>query len=141
MVPPSRRRTRIVKVALAVNRFPSVSETFVYNHAAGLRAAGIDVTVVASRKGNDAELFADFDGVAYDGPIIYRVLQRSPLLTMQQLAGTVTRRQALPTWKAARERYGRTRRALRAWLLALPFEGFDLVHLEYSGLAVAWRDA
>jgi len=132
-----------MKLALVANRFPSVSETFIYNHAAGLRAAGIDVTVIATRSDNDAEMFADFDGVRYDGPVEHQVLQRDPLTTMRELAARMSRdgRQALGVWRAAQGRYGTNRRALRAALLALPFDAFDIVHLEYSGLAVAWRDA
>lgn len=41
----------------------------------------------------------------------------------------------------ARRLYGTSRRALRAWLLALPCADFDVVHFEFSGLAVAWLDA
>lgn len=132
-----------MKVALVANRFPSVSETFIYNHAAGLRAAGIDVTVIVTRPDSDAELFADFDGVRYDGPIAHAVLQRDRLLALRTLASSVSRDglRSLAVWRAAQQRYGTGRRALRAALLALPLVGFDIVHLEYSGLAVAWRDA
>jgi glycosyltransferase involved in cell wall biosynthesis len=132
-----------MKVALVANRFPSVSETFIYNHAAGLRAAGLDVTVIATRTDNDAEMFADFDGVRYEGPIEYQVLQRDPLATTRTLASRLSRdgMHAVEVWRAARARYGTGRRALRAALLALPLDAFDIVHLEYSGLAVSWRDA
>jgi glycosyltransferase involved in cell wall biosynthesis len=132
-----------MKIALVANRFPSVSETFIYNHAAGLRAAGLDVTVIATRFDNDAEMFADFDGVRYDGPIEHQVLQREPVGTMRELAGRMSRDglHAVAVWRAAQQRYGINRKALRAALLALPFDAFDIVHLEYSGLAVAWRDA
>jgi hypothetical protein len=41
-----------VRVAIVTNQFPTVSETFVYNQAAGLRAAGLDVTVIASTLGS-----------------------------------------------------------------------------------------
>ncbi len=132
-----------MRIALVANRFPSVSETFIYNHAAGLRAAGLDVTVLTTRADNDAEMFADFDGVRYDGPIEHQVLRGEPLGTLRELAGRISRdgRHGLTVWRAARKRYGRGRRALRAALLALPLHAFDIVHLEYSGLAVSWRDA
>ena len=132
-----------MKIALVANRFPSVSETFIYNHAAGLRAAGVDVTVIATRPDNDGEMFADFDGVRYDGPIEHQVLQRDPLTTMRKLAARMSHDglHAVQVWRAAQQRYGTNTRALRAALLALPLDEFDIVHLEYSGLAVAWRDA
>ena len=132
-----------MKLAIVANRFPSVSETFIYNHAAGMRAAGVDVTVIATQLTNDAEMFRDFDGVRYDGPVEHPVLQRDPMTTMRMLAGRVSRNGAhsLAVWQRARQRYGAGRRSLRAAMLALPFDAFDIVHLEYSGLAVAWRDA
>lgn len=132
-----------MKIALVANRFPSLSETFIYNHAAGLRAAGLDVTVIATRTDNDAAMFADFDGVRFDGPIEHQVLQDRPLSTLKMLAARVSQdsRHALAVGRAARQRYGNNRRALSAALLALPLDAFDIVHLEYSGLAVPWRDA
>ena len=132
-----------MKLALVVHRFPSVSETFIYNHAAGLRAAGLDVTVIATRTSNDAALFADFAGRRYDGPVVHTPLKRAPGETAARTASFVARRtgRGFALWNAARKRYGATRRAARAWLLALPFDGFDLVHFEYSGLAASWLDA
>ena len=133
-----------MKLALVANRFPSVSETFIYNHAAGLRSAGLDVTVIVTRPDNDAALFADFDGVRYDGPIEYAVLAtRSARRRCERFATSPShhRLRSFAVWRAAQQRYGTGRRALRAALLALPLDAFDIVHLEYSGLAVAWRDA
>jgi colanic acid/amylovoran biosynthesis glycosyltransferase len=62
---------------------------------------------------------------------------------MRRLATTLAHDgpRALRVWRAAQQRYGTGRRAVRAALLALPLDAFDIVHLEYSGLAVAWRDA
>jgi colanic acid/amylovoran biosynthesis glycosyltransferase len=132
-----------VKVALVANRFPSTSETFIYNHAAGLRAAGVDVTVIATRRGNDAELFADFDGLRYDGPVVNQVvLPGDPLATTRNLATRLSRHGAgaLAVLRAAQQRYGAGKRAVRAALISLPFDDFDIVHIEYSGIAVAWLD-
>lgn len=131
-----------MRIALVANRFPSVSETFIYNHAAGLRAAGVDVTVIASVTSNDAAMFADFDGVKYDGPILYRPFQRGRVDTVRRVFATVARDagHGATLLRAAVGLYGMTPRAARAWMLALPFVDFDIVHLEYSGLAVAWRD-
>jgi colanic acid/amylovoran biosynthesis glycosyltransferase len=71
------------------------------------------------------------------------VLQRNPLATARQLATTLarTKQRSAALWRTAHQRYGTGRRALRAYLLALPFDDFDIVHIEYSGLAVSYRDA
>jgi hypothetical protein len=132
-----------VRLALVANRFPSVSETFIYNHAAMLAAAGIDVTVIATVPDNDAAMFADFDGTRFAGRVDYQVIQRDAVATGRQLATQLARAgsRGARAWQAAHARYGLGRRAVRAWLLALPLDAYDIVHLEYSGLAVAWRDA
>ncbi len=132
-----------MKIALVANTFPSVSETFIYNHAAGLAHAGLDVTVVAARPSGDGPLFADFDGLRYDGPVRYPLLAGSLKETSKRVAsrlGALTGRERT-VWHEARSRYGLGRRAVRATLLALPLTDFDLVHFELSGLAVAWLDA
>lgn len=131
-----------MRVALVVNRFPVVSETFLHNHAIGLADRGLDVTVVAADPANDAAMFADADR-RFDGPVRSIVLARDPVRTLHELARRLS---AAPVrdavlWRAARARYGTTRRALRAWLIALALDGFDVVHLEYSGLGVAYADA
>jgi colanic acid/amylovoran biosynthesis glycosyltransferase len=132
-----------VKVALVVNTFPSLSETFIYNHAAGLRAAGVDVTVFASRASADAPLFADFDGVRYDGPVHYLPLARTPRETAQRTVAELASapRRGMQALRAARRLYGTSKRGGRAWLFAMPLRAFDIVHIEYSGLAVQWIDA
>lgn len=132
-----------MKIALVTNSFPSVSETFIYNHAAGLRAAGLDVTVIAARPSRDAHMFADFDGLKYDGPIVQAILAGSAGTSLGRLASHLARASTrdLALWQQARKLYGTTRRAFRAWLLAMPLAGFDIVHFEYSGLAIAWIDA
>lgn len=132
-----------MKIALVVHTFPSLSETFIYNHAAGLRAAGIDVTVFARSKSPDAALFEDFDGTKYDGPIRYFPLARSSTDTLRRTTSELVADpgHGLRIWSASRRAYGTSKRGVRAWLLAMPFRDFDIVHIEYSGLAVAWLDA
>src|SRR6267142_4051370 len=46
-----------MRLAVVVNRFPSVSETFIFNKVMGLRDAGIDVTVLTHDQTNDLSLF------------------------------------------------------------------------------------
>lgn len=131
-----------MRVALVVNSFPVVSETFIYHHAAGLAARGLDVTVVAADPANDAAMFPEADGAPRPA-VRSMVLARRPVRTLAQLARAVARGPARDAalWRAAKARYGATRRAVRAWLIALALVGFDIVHFEYSGLGVAYADA
>jgi glycosyltransferase involved in cell wall biosynthesis len=129
-----------VKIALIAGRFPVLSETFIYNHAAGLQAAGLDVTVVASRPKSDEAMFADFDGTRYTGPI-HRNALGGGMSVAGRAASALLRSHGLELWEAARRRYGANRRGMRAWLQAAPLAGFDVVHFEYTGLAIRWLDA
>ncbi len=132
-----------MKIALVANSFPTLSETFIYNHASGLQARGLDVTVFSGRESNDAAMFATIDGPRFTGPVRRLALQRERAATVGAVASLLASgsKHALDRWRSSVSLYGVSRRAVRAWLLALPFDGFDIVHLEYSGLAVAWLDA
>jgi glycosyltransferase involved in cell wall biosynthesis len=126
-----------MKLALVVNTFPALSETFIYNKAVALRRAGLDVTIVAATPPDDTSMLGDYDGPV-EHMIVSPKISRMARLTAARLLRLSKRDRDL--WKAAQERY-EFRRAMRAWLFALPFAKFDIVHLEYSGLAVAYLDA
>lgn len=127
------------RIALVVNRFPSLSETFIHTKAVALRRAGLDITVVAAMPSDDAGLFPE----AFDGPVRLMDVSRDLGRTTRSLAvrATHVRGRELRLWDAARRRYGVSRRALRAALIAMPLADFDIIHLEYTGLAAAYLDA
>jgi len=131
-----------MKIALVANRFPSISETFIYNHAAGLQSAGADVTVIAGPS-SDGALFADRAGPRFAGTIRSPVFASGVAPTLRNVLSEFAHRPRadFALWRMAVRLYGQTPRALRAWLLALPCMGFDIVHFELSGLAVTWLDA
>lgn len=134
-----------MRLAVVVNSFPVVSETFIYNKVMGLRDAGLDVTVVAHSPRNDSPLFAArLNGSPVDF-VDYSLGARG----RRSLAFAVGKtwlynpRAAMRLRRQAQKLYGRTRRAARAWMLALPLKlgEYDLIHFEYSGLAVSYLDA
>lgn len=136
-----------MKVALVTNRFPILSETFVHNHAVGLHDAGVDVTVVATSPADDPYRVDDapmyIEGRRFEGPVRSVVVSRGLATTARQIASHLAGASArdLALWSAARRAFGSSRRALRAWLFALPLSGFDILHFEFSGLAVNYIDA
>lgn len=132
-----------MKVGLVANRFPSASETFVYNHAAGLQAAGIDVTVLATQPSSDIALFASKEGPRFTGSVRLSPLTNAVMPTALIAAAELMRRprQDFALWQKAVRHYGLSSRAVRAWLLALPLVDLDIIHFEFSGLAVTWLDA
>ena len=132
------------RIGLVVNAFPTVSETFIFNKVTALRAAGLDVHVVAGMRASDEAFFADrmpavrdlvshmplADGYAWLAPRVGALVARHPRL-------------ALTLWRRSIARYGRNRRAVRAYVQALPIAAgrYDVVHFEYSGLATVFADA
>ncbi|MFN0247167.1 MAG: glycosyltransferase family 4 protein [Kofleriaceae bacterium] len=127
-----------MRIGLVVNRFPVLSETFIDGHAAGLQAADLDVTVVAARPGADEAVSPRFTG-----PVRRIVLSPTLPSTARELASHFARRggRDREMWSRAVSRYGRSRRAVRAWLIALALADFDVLHIEYSGVGVSYIDA
>lgn len=116
-----------MRIALVANGFPVVSETFIYNHACGLIARGHEVVVVTAGTHGDPAAFPPFPGE----------VRRAPTTGLRAAAATL----AVPRERALSSRAPASRRGLRAWLLARALADVDLVHVEYTGLAVAWLDA
>jgi glycosyltransferase involved in cell wall biosynthesis len=134
-----------MRIAIVVNTFPSLSESFIFNKVMGLRAAGLDITVIAHNLRDDRALFADrlnnqpLDFITYTptaGGVRHLPLKLSQLVQRNPQKAMNLRKEALC-------RYGRSRRALKAWVAALPLVtgNFDVIHFEYSGLAVSYLDA
>ena len=134
----------MIRLTVVVNQFPVLSESFIVNKVMGLRAAGVDVTVIAHSPKNDQALYAErlthetlpprhlaLTSGGWLG-LAWRVINfflRYPQLTIR-------------LWLAATQRYSNSRRAMRAWLLALPLVvgKYDIIHFAYSGLAVSYMD-
>jgi colanic acid/amylovoran biosynthesis glycosyltransferase len=134
-----------MRLAVVVNRFPSVSETFIFNKVMGLRDAGIDVTVLAHGYTSDLSLFtlpAPDQSLSF---VRYSLTARgSDRLGLDlSLMGLTNPGRVLSLWKHAQHLYGKSTRALKAGIRAVPlFVGeYDLIHFAYSGLAVSYSDA
>lgn len=134
----------IIRIAMVVNRFPTVSETFIFNKVMGLRQAGHDVFVHVQGEKNDAAFFeARLAGQPLD-------FVRSALTTfpphqlLMRLTAILARQpnEARRLQSQAQKRYGLGARAQKAWLMALPLVlgNYDLIHFELSGLAVVYLD-
>jgi len=134
-----------MRLAVVVNKFPTLSESFIFNKVLGLLEAGLDVTVWVHSDKNDAAAFADrlqgHPPMQVKSTLLASGTAWLPirlfLMVLQQPS------EALHLWRRTRGLYPNLRRAIRAWILALPLAsaGFDLIHFELSGLAVAYLDA
>lgn len=130
---------RPLRVAVVVNRFPTMSETFIFNKVAGLAEGGFQVTVITHDRSNDAALYRrrlkelsirrhclrGFSGLFKSVADFACLLFREPRRAWQ--------------WIALAVRGPRRGGASRAVLLgALTARTCDVVHFELSGLGVAY---
>lgn len=124
-----------IRVTLVVNSLEAPSETFLRALATGLADAGVVLTVHEQRPAGSPPASAPGGGLpparsARFPAAVARLVRSDPGVTMA-------------TARAARRRFGPTRRAAQVWALAAPLAATqpDLVHFAYSGIAVAYRDA
>ena len=116
-----------------VNWFPTPSETFVTRKLAGLQERGFDVSVAAA-------LFFHPEAARHGFGLVPMTPIRYPRSSWTAL-GTTGSARALAAMAVADRRSGRGRPVRRRALLApLAAVGADIVHFEFSGIAVAYRD-
>ncbi len=134
-----------VKIAIVVNSFPKISETFILNKVLSLIHSGFDVTVISgSRKGDEKEFLErsiDLEGVK----VMYTLPIAVPLRLAFSLFSYFLRHPVITCklfWQS-RKIYSKNRQALKAFILAIPLKVglFDIIHFEMSGIAVAYLDA
>jgi colanic acid/amylovoran biosynthesis glycosyltransferase len=120
-----------------VNQFPAPSETFIARKLAGLSAAGVEVSVAA-------RVFAP-EAASLGLPLIPTAPWKHPVAGWSALGGSGTRTLARTIVDLQRRRpapgapeHPGRRRAQVAPLVAV---GADIVHFEFSGIAVTYRDA
>ncbi len=126
-----------MKIAIIVNSFPKTSETFIYGHVKGLLEQGYSVTVITHAPGNDATFF----------PVLEQVMiQKAATFEKNWLARTFY---LMQNWSVFLRNcikiYPLQPNLQKAFVLAfklIPFTRttFDLVHFEFSGLAVNYLD-
>jgi colanic acid/amylovoran biosynthesis glycosyltransferase len=118
-------------LAAVVNTFPAPSQTFIRRKLDGLHDAGVDVTVVATEFGADAEAsgFELVSAVPWRQPA--RLRTAAGRHEVRALAATI------PLGDLS------SPRRLRRDLVAAPLRalGTDIVHFEFSGIAVSYLDA
>lgn len=129
-----------MRVAIVVNSFPKLSETFILNKVLALRAAGARVTVIAHAPSTDRAHFAD-RLVGTDG--LVELASTGAVFRAREWGHAMARPRATAALLATASRtHGPGARALRAIRLALPLHSrFDIVHFETSGLALRYADA
>lgn len=128
------------RIAIVVNSFPVLSETFIFNKVKGLVKEGFDVTVITHHIKNDLSVYQDqWDEVkgikilnAFTSRDVFSVrLYSKIVLTLGASLKVLRASKKLGNWKAQ----------VRAYLQWLTLhDDYDIIHFEYSGLAVSYLD-
>lgn len=121
-----------MKVNLIVNRFPTATETFLFNLVVGLEKEGIDVTVIAGSRENNADLYKDRIK-NWSGKILYLPFESRihTLLSVLKLFKKIKVFIKLSKEIGVKKSF-RNVITLNAILKNKP----DIVHYSFSGLAV-----
>jgi len=128
------------RIAIVVNSFPVLSETFIFNKVKGLVKEGFDITVITHSTKNNLPSYQDqWDDVkeikilnAFTSRDVFNfrlhVKMVSKLGTFFAVCRAINK---LGNWKARVRTYFQ-------WLTIS--DGYDIIHFEYSGLAVSYLD-
>lgn len=134
---------RPLKIAIVVNTFPSLSETFIFNKVKSLAARGHQVRVYAGASSRDAGFYSARLGSLAGVEVVQRIRTSRPWGAVQSAARAIfgAPHNTFALLKRATARYG-PRRGLATWIHALPFAAheFDVVHVEFSGIASRYED-
>ena len=131
-----------MRIAIVVNSFPKISETFIFNKVSQLISSGWDVTVIAHNKTNDKDFFQEqmrnievdlrYTNWNIGGLSSFMILCLyiiSNFWTVAKIFVQVQKREG-----------GVNKDTLKRTLKLIPFfkKKFDIVHFEYSGLAIQY---
>ena len=133
-----------MRIAIVVNSFPKISETFIFNKVNQLIRSGWDVTVIAHNKKNDKEFFQE-QMQNTEVEVLYPNWNIGGLSSLVMLCLYIISN----FWVVAKifvriqkRDDGINRNTLKRTLKLIPFfkHKFDIIHFEYSGLAIQYLD-
>lgn len=138
-----------MRVAIIVNSFPEISEKFLLNAAIGLMNAGVDVTVFAAHRSQDALAHPEYTASGLDARTVYLDIPRSMKQRLLQAPGKFFSLFAQNAGAALRAldigRYRVFAKNLKLLWFGSAFTGryFDVVHCHFgmNGLAGAYLKA
>ena len=126
-----------MRITLVVNAFPKASETFIYAHARGLLEHGHRVHILAHTRSTDGPLFAPLAGLSVEQIPAFGHEKGRFLSYFLRHLGTFGR----AFWQTQNHSGGIVQRLKLAFALT-PFlrNPCDILHFEFSGLAVQYAD-
>jgi colanic acid/amylovoran biosynthesis glycosyltransferase len=126
---------RPLRIAMFVNEFPALSETFVLNQITGLLDLGHDVTILATQARAEKGVHADVMRYGLTERLRYRGMPGSRVTRLAQLPGLLGRDPAALMKALNVARYGReaTSLSLLYWADSLRrCEPFDVIHCHFG---------
>lgn len=134
-----------MRIALVVNNFPILSETFIFNKALGLQQAGLEVTIWVHSQANDRKAFLSQIKELSPDSVQNTFFAYKKFRSIFSMLCFFLRYPffSMNLWRQANRLYPERDRAFKAWILALPLAKgkYDIIHFEFSGLAVNYQDA
>jgi colanic acid/amylovoran biosynthesis glycosyltransferase len=126
---------RPLRIAMFVNEFPALSETFVLNQITGLLDLGHDVTIIATQGRAEKGVHADVMRYGLTERLQYRDMPASRIRRLAQLPSLLRRDPAMSMKALDAARYGReaTSLSLLYWTDGLRHrEPFDVIHCHFG---------
>lgn len=126
-------------IALVVNSFPKLSETFIYSKVRFLAENGFKVTVITHTDKNDGKMFPINDIANIE--IINSTVSSSKIHAAFKLIITLLSNpiEIWKNYKQIKSKYKYKKEIIRLLLLYIPFsKKYDIIHFAFSGLAIAY---
>lgn len=128
------------RIAIVVNSFPVLSETFIFNKVKGLVKEGFDITVIAHSTKNDLPAYQDQWGGVSKIRILNAFTSRD-LFNFRLYTKIISKLGASLKFLRSAKKLGNWKARARTYVQWLTLsDGYDLIHFEYSGLAVSYLD-
>jgi len=128
------------RIAIVVNSFPVLSETFIFNKVKGLVKEGFDITVITHSTKNNLPSYQDQWDDVKEIKILNAFTSRD-VFNVRLYAKIISKLGASITLLKASNKLGNWKARARAYLHWLSLsDGYDIIHFEYSGLAVSYLD-
>lgn len=131
-----------MRVAIVVNRFPTLSETFIFNKVKGLVQSGLEVTVITHNPGNDFYAYKEDWKDISDKVKIVKAFSKKDILSIRLYAKIFsTFAESISFFRTITKGKRGTAEIFRSFLrwIGLMYS-FDIIHFEYSGLAITYLD-
>lgn len=134
-----------MRLAIVTNSFPKISETFVFRKVLGLQRKGLDIVVHANNRQNDMPLLLNKGNLVEMIPSIKYNLLLSPTRSFIKLLYFIIRNplEVSTLLRISFNMYGVNKLSIKTFLLSCPLwlGRYDLIHFEFSGLAISYKYA